>query len=80
MVLHKNYRLWSVTIAPFVQHLIDAGAPLDHINNLGWTALVEAVVLGDGGPDHIAGLHGQIANDCYWDIATIDSPHVFFAV
>ncbi len=27
-------------------------APLDHINNLGWTALIEAVVLGDGGPDH----------------------------
>jgi len=37
-----------------VQRLIDAGAPLDHINNLGWTALIEAVVLGDGGPDHIA--------------------------
>ena len=25
------------------------GAPLDHVNNLGWTALMEAVVLGDGG-------------------------------
>lgn len=37
-----------------VQRLIEAGAPLDHINNLGWTALIEAVVLGDGGPDHIA--------------------------
>lgn len=35
-----------------VQHLIDGGAPLDHINNLGWTALMEAVVLGDGGPRH----------------------------
>lgn len=35
-----------------VKTLIDAGAPLDHINNLGWTALIEAVVLGDGGPDH----------------------------
>ena len=33
--------------------LIEAGAPLDHINNLGWTALIEAVVLGDGGPDHV---------------------------
>ena len=29
------------------------GAPLDHMNNLGWTALIEAVVLGDGGPDHV---------------------------
>ncbi len=35
-----------------VKILIDAGAPLDHVNNLGWTALIEAIVLGDGGPDH----------------------------
>jgi len=35
-----------------VKTLIDAGAPLDHINNLGWTALIEAVILGDGGPRH----------------------------
>lgn len=37
-----------------VRRLIKAGAPLDHVNNLGWTALIEAVILGDGGPDHIA--------------------------
>jgi hypothetical protein len=37
-----------------VRRLISAGAPLDHVNNLGWTALIEAVVLGDGGPDHVA--------------------------
>ena len=37
-----------------VRRLIAAGAPLDHINNLGWTALIEAVILGDGGPDHQA--------------------------
>lgn len=37
-----------------VRALIGAGAPLDHVNNLGWTALIEAVVLGDGGPDHTA--------------------------
>lgn len=36
-----------------VESLIKAGAPLDHVNNLGWTALIEAVVLGDGGPAHI---------------------------
>jgi ankyrin repeat protein len=35
-----------------VQTLIEAGAPLDHINNIGWTALMEAVVLGDGGRAH----------------------------
>lgn len=37
-----------------VRDLIRAGAPLDHVNNLGWTALIEAIVLGDGGPRHIA--------------------------
>lgn len=37
-----------------VRTLISAGAPLDHVNNLGWTALIEAVVLGDGGPRHQA--------------------------
>ncbi len=36
-----------------VARLIKGGAPLDHVNNLAWTALIEAVVLGDGGPDHI---------------------------
>src|SRR5918995_5960363 len=37
-----------------VRELIGAGAPLDHVNNLGWTALMEAVILGDGGPRHVA--------------------------
>jgi uncharacterized protein len=36
-----------------VQTLIEAGAPLDHVNNLNWTALIEAVILGDGGPRHV---------------------------
>jgi ankyrin repeat protein len=35
-----------------VRRLIAAGAPLDHVNNLGWTALLEAVILGDGGVAH----------------------------
>ncbi len=26
---------------------------VDHVNDLGWTALLEAVILGDGGADHI---------------------------
>lgn len=37
-----------------VRQLIQAGAPLDHVNNLHWTALIEAVVLGNGGPRHQA--------------------------
>lgn len=36
-----------------VAALIAAGAPLDHVNNLGWTALIEAIVLGQGGPRHV---------------------------
>ncbi|MDH3466134.1 MAG: ankyrin repeat domain-containing protein, partial [Gammaproteobacteria bacterium] len=36
-----------------VAALISAGAPLDHVNNLGWTALIEAIVLGDGGDRHV---------------------------
>lgn len=37
-----------------VRRLIAAGAPVDHVNNLGWTALIEAVILGDGGKRHQA--------------------------
>ena len=39
-----------------VRVLIAAGAPLDHVNNLGWTALIESIVLGDGGKRHTATL------------------------
>ena len=39
-----------------VRRLIAAGAPLDHVNNLHWTALIEAIVLGDGGMRHQATL------------------------
>ena len=38
--------------AEVVRTLVRAGAPLDHVNNLGWTALIESIVLGDGGPRH----------------------------
>jgi uncharacterized protein len=37
-----------------VRALIAAKAPLNHVNNLGWTALLEAVVLGNGGANHTA--------------------------
>ena len=42
--------------AGVVRQLIAAGAPLDHVNNLHWTALIESIVLGDGGPRHQATL------------------------
>ena len=47
--------------ADVVRQLIAAGAPLDHVNNLGWTALMEAVVLGDGGPAHQACARALVA-------------------
>lgn len=46
--------------AGVVRQLIAAGAPLDHVNNLHWTAAIEAVVLGDGGPRHQATLQALV--------------------
>jgi ankyrin repeat protein len=43
-----------------VRQLIAAGAPLDHVNNLHWTAAIESVVLGDGGTRHQATLKALI--------------------
>ena len=33
-----------------VRLLLATAIDVDHVNNLGWTALLEAVILGDGGP------------------------------
>lgn len=44
-----------------VRQLISAGAPLDHVNNLHWTAVIESIVLGNGGPRHRATLQALIA-------------------
>jgi uncharacterized protein len=46
--------------AEVVRILIKAGAPLDHVNNLRWTALIESIVLGDGGPRHVATLKALV--------------------
>jgi uncharacterized protein len=37
-----------------VRILIAHNAPLDHVDQRGWTALIEAVALGNGGPNHVA--------------------------
>lgn len=55
-----------------VRRLIAAGAPLDHVNNLGWTALIEAVVLGDGGPRHQAVVGALVAAGADRSIADRD--------
>src|SRR3954468_23358434 len=46
--------------AEIVRTLIAAGAPLDHVNNLKWTALIESVVLGDGGSNHTETLRALV--------------------
>ena len=43
-----------------VRELVGAGAPLDHVNNLGWTALIESIVLGNGGNRHVATLKALV--------------------
>ena len=52
-----------------VRALIRAGAPLDHVNNLHWTALIEAVVLGDGGPRHQATVKALLEAGASWRLA-----------
>jgi uncharacterized protein len=43
-----------------VHALIAAKAPLNHVNNLGWTALLEAIVLGNGSSKHIAAVDALV--------------------
>ena len=43
-----------------VRTLIAARAPLDHVNNLQWTALIESIVLGDGGRNHTETLRALV--------------------
>lgn len=36
----------------YVRRVVRTGIDVNHVNNLGWTALLEAVILGDGGRAH----------------------------
>jgi ankyrin repeat protein len=36
----------------YVRRVVRTGVDVNHVNDLGWTALLEAVILGDGGADH----------------------------
>ncbi len=51
-----------------VRQLIAAGASLDHVNNLGWTALIEAVILGDGGRRHVETVRALVAAGARRDV------------
>ena len=52
-----------------VRVLIAAGAPLDHVNNLGWTALMESIVLGNGGKAHTDTLEALVKAGANLNIA-----------
>ncbi len=54
-------RYGGVAIIPAAEHghievieylLSETDIDVDHVNNLGWTALLEAIILSDGGPVH----------------------------
>jgi ankyrin repeat protein len=47
-----------------VKLLIAAKAPLNHVNNLGWTALLEAVVLGNGSAKYFALVEALVGAGC----------------
>jgi uncharacterized protein len=36
----------------YIRRVVQTNVDLDHVNDLGWTALLEAVILGDGGRRH----------------------------
>lgn len=56
--LKDTNRYGGVALIPASHHgypetvriLLETDIDIDHVNNLGWTALLEAVILGDGGP------------------------------
>ncbi len=58
--------------AEVVRMLIAAGAPLDHVNTLGWTALMESIVLGDGGKAHTDTLEALVKAGANVDIPDRD--------
>ena len=57
-----------------VRRLLEAGIDRDHVNRLGWTALHEAIVLGDGGADHVATVRALVRGGV--DVAVPDGDGV----
>lgn len=55
--------------AEAVKLLIAAKAPLNHVNNLGLTALMEAIVLGNGDANHTATVRALVEAGCDVNVA-----------
>lgn len=47
--------------ADAIRELFATPIRIDHVNRLGWTALLEAVFLGDGGPRHAEAIRRLLA-------------------
>lgn len=47
--------------ARIVRRLLRTDIDVDHVNRLGWTALLEAIVLGEGGRPHVATVRALVA-------------------
>jgi hypothetical protein len=55
-----------------VRILLTTDIDIDHVNDLGWTALMETVILGDGGPIYIGILELLLAAGADTDIPDRD--------
>ena len=55
--------------ARVVERLLAAGIDRDHVNRLGWTALLEAVILGDGGERHLRTVRALVRGGVDVDVA-----------
>jgi len=55
-------------LADIVRALIEANADIDHVNGRGWTALITAVVLGNGSKQHIETVEALVAARADGDI------------
>ena len=58
--------------ARIVARLLRAGIDRDHVNRLGWTALHEAIVLGEGGARHVATVRALVEGDVDLDVPDRD--------
>jgi hypothetical protein len=52
-----------------VERLLETDMDIDHVNRLGWTALLEAIILGDGGRDHTQTVRAIVAAGADVDLA-----------
>jgi len=52
-----------------VRELLKTDIPVDHVNRLGWTALLEAIILGDGGTRHTEVVRQLVASGASVNLA-----------